>query len=215
MALCAQRVAGLPDAAEFMRSNSLDGRPIVALLAGSRRSEINDNLPDMVALSSRFPNYQFVVAGVPWLDRSVYDAIIGESGVRYVCDKTYELLRSAEAAVVTSGTATLETALLDVPEMVLYRVPWLYEKLKPYVLKIPFVSLVNINLGREAVREIVTCRFDVEAAAEELRSILEGGSRRTKMSADFEELDSIIGTAGASDRFAARMVEELKKMRSE
>ncbi|MBP3482717.1 MAG: lipid-A-disaccharide synthase [Alistipes sp.] len=205
-----QRRATLPTSEEFRRTNGLDSRPIVALLAGSRKSEIRVNLPDMVALSKRFPDRQFVAAGVSWIDRSIYDRIIGDSDVRYVCDKTYELLASAEAAVVTSGTATLETALMNVPETVIYKVPKLYEVLKPYVLKIPFVSLVNINLGREAVHEIVRARFDVDAAEEELRSILMGGSRREKMLADFAELRGIIGDAGASDRFAARMVEYLK-----
>lgn len=205
-----QRRATLPTGEEFRRANRLDSRPIVALLAGSRKSEIRVNLPDMVALSKRFPDRQFVAAGVSWIDRSIYDKIIGDSDVRYVCDKTYELLASAEAAVVTSGTATLETALMNVPETVIYKVPKLYEVLKPYVLKIPFVSLVNINLGREAVHEIVRARFDVDAAEEELRSILTGGSRREKMLADFAELRGIIGDAGASDRFAARMVEYLK-----
>ena len=206
----AQRRATLPTGDEFRRANGLDARPIVALLAGSRKPEVNVNLPDMVALSRRFADRQFVVAGVSWLDRSLYDAIIGDSGVRFVCDKTYELLASAEAAVVTSGTATLETALMNVPETVMYKVPKIYEVLKPYVLKIPYVSLVNINLGREAVHEIVTARFDVDAAEEELRSILTGGDRREKMLADFAELRGIIGEAGASDRFAARMVEDLK-----
>lgn len=208
----AERRSQLPTPEGFREENSLDDKPIVALLAGSRKSEINDNLPNMVALAERFPQYSFVVAGVSWLDRSIYDRIIGHSNVRYVCDRTYELLHVAEAAVVTSGTATLETALLNVPEMVVFKVPYLYEKLMHLVIKIPYVSLVNINLNRECVREMITCRFYIEAAENELRSLLEGGSKRQKMLSDFEELRTIIGEAGASDRFAARMVEELKKM---
>lgn len=205
----AQRAAMLPSREAFCRDNGLDGRPIVALLAGSRRAEIKDNLPGMVALSRRFPSHRFVVAGVSWLERSIYDDILNGSDVAYVCDRTYELLNVAEAAVVTSGTATLETALMNIPEMVVFKVPWLYEKLKPCFLKIPFVSLVNINLGREAVREMVTCRLDLDAAAGELSSILEGGAKRGRMLADFAELRGIIGEAGASDRFAEKMVEEL------
>ncbi len=208
----AQRRPQLPSHEEFAAENGLDSRPIVALLAGSRRSEIEENLPDMVALAKRFPTHQFVVTGVSWLDRGVYDRIIADSPVRYVCDRTYETLNIAEAAVVTSGTATLETALMNIPEMVLYHVPWLYEILRPYVLKIPYVSLVNINLGREAVREIVASRFDADAAAAELRSILAGGSKRAAMLADFEALRSIIGGEGASDRFASDMVESLKSV---
>ncbi len=199
----------MPSREEFLRENGLDERPIVALLAGSRRNEIGENLPDMVALSKRFPEHQFVVTGVSWLDRSAYDRIIGDSGVRYVCDKTYETLHHAEAAVVTSGTATLETALMNIPEMVLYHVPRIYEILRPYVLKVPFISLVNLNLGREAVREVVQAHFDLDAASEELGSILEGGSKRARMLADFDELRTLIGGSGASRRFARDIVETL------
>lgn len=205
-----QRRGSLPSRERFIAENGLDSRPIVALLAGSRKNEIYENLPDMVALSKRFPNYRFVVTGVSWLDKSVYDRIIDGSDVAYVCDKTYETLNVAEAAVVTSGTATLETALMNIPEMVLYHVPKLYEILRPYLLKIPFISLVNINLGYEAVREIVSSRFDIDVAAAELESILEGGSRREKMLADFARLRTIIGGAGASGRFAKDIVEQLK-----
>ena len=116
----------------------------------------------------------------------------------------------ADAAIVCSGTATLETALMRIPEVVLYHVPWLYEKLKPYFLRIPYISLVNINLGREAVRELVKAKLDVDKASEELRSILPGGSERERMLADFEELSTMIGKEGASDRFAEDIVNTLR-----
>ena len=209
----ARRRESFPSAEEFRRENGLDGRPAVALLAGSRRSEIRANLRFMAELAERIPDRQFVVAGVSWIDRAEYDRCTAGTAVRYVFDKTYELLAVAEAAVVTSGTATLETALLDVPEVVVYGVPWIYEKLKPYVLKIPYVSLVNLNLGREAVREIVQCRPSVEYAEAELRAVLEGGAERERMKADFAELRRIIGGDGASERFAARMVEDLKMLK--
>ena len=195
---------------EFRRRNSLDQRPIVALLAGSRRGEIRDNLPLMAALSRKFPERQFVVAGVAWLDRALYEQYTDGSGIRYVCDQTYETLAAAEAAVVTSGTATLETALLGIPEVVVYRTVWWQVWLRPYVLKVPWVSLVNLNLGREAVAEIIQSDFSVDCAERELRAILHGGSKRGKMLADFGELQTIIGGPGASERFAARMVAELK-----
>ena len=209
----ARRRESFPSDGEFRRANGLDGRPVVALLAGSRRSEIRTNLRFMAELAERVPDRQFVVAGVSWIDRAEYERYTAGTAVRYVFDRTYELLNISEAAVVTSGTATLETALLDVPEVVVYGVPWLYEKLKPYVLKIPYVSLVNLNLGREAVREIVQCRPKVEYAEAELRAVLEGGAERGRMKADFAELRSIMGGAGASDRFAARMVDDLKKLK--
>ena len=199
----------LPTPEEFRRRNSLDQRPIVALLAGSRRNEIRDNLPLMAALSRKFPERQFVVAGVAWLDRALYEQYTAGSGIRYVCDQTYETLAAAEAAVVTSGTATLETALLGIPEVVVYRTVWWQVWLRPYVLKVPWVSLVNLNLGHEAVAEIIQSDFSVDRAERELRAILRGGSKRGKMLADFGELKTIIGGPGASERFAARMVAEL------
>ncbi len=205
------RRASLPAPDEFRRRNGLDERPIVALLAGSRRGEIRANLPLMALLSKRFPEHQFVVAGVAWIDRALYEQQMAGSDIRYVCDQTYETLAAAEAAVVTSGTATLETALLGIPEAVVYRTVWWQVWLRPYVLKVPWVSLVNLNLGREAVAELIQSDLSVERAEQELRAIVAGGAKREKMLADFDELRTVIGGPGASERFAARMVEELKK----
>ena len=205
------RRKSLPSREEFVAEHGLDERPIVALLAGSRRGELSDNLPMMADLARQFPGMQFVVAGVPWIDRALYAKAIGDAPVRYLCDCTYELLHSASAAIVTSGTATLETALFGVPEVVVYRTLWINIKLRPYVLKVPYVSLVNLNLGRESVREIIQSGYDTAEAAAELRAILPGGGKRQRMLDDFDELRRIIGGPGASDRFARRMVEELKK----
>lgn len=207
----AERCRKTPSREEFFAENGLDTRPKVALLAGSRVSEIKANLRFMALLAKRFPDREFVVAGVDWIDRNIYEQFTADTPVKFVCGKTYELLMHSEAAVVTSGTATLETALIGVPELVVYGVPWLYEKLKPYVLKIPYVSLVNINLNREAVREMVLYKPSVEEAEGELRKILLGGAERERMLRDFDELRAIIGGEGASDRFAADMVSELKK----
>ena len=204
-----ERKATLPTGEEFRKRNGLDERPIVALVAGSRRSEIRDNLPEMVALSQRFPDRQFVVTGVEWIERELYDKILSGSDVKVVFGQTYETLNVAEAAVVTSGTATLETALMGIPEMVLYHIPKFYEWIRPIILNIAYISLVNINLGRESVREIVVAKVDQDEAERELRSILEGGSKRAKMLADFDELRSIIGEAGASERFAECIVKSI------
>lgn len=195
---------------EFARRNGLDDRPIVALLAGSRRSEIRDNLPDMVALSREFPAYQFVVAGVDWIERSLYERYLSGSDVRIVFDQTYQTLAVAEAALVTSGTATLETALIGTPQIVLFHIMWIYEKLRPIFLKVPFVSLVNLNLERESVREMVCSHFDIADAREELAAILCGGGERRRMLEDYSELRVRMGDEGASGRFARRMVEYLK-----
>ena len=206
----AQYKAQMPSREEFLKECNLDERPIVALLAGSRRSEIKDNLADMVAISRNFPNYQFVVAAVPWIERELYDTILSGTGVKVVCNKTYDTLIYAEAAIVTSGTATLETALIGTPEVVLYHIPKLYEILRPVMLKIPYISLVNINLNRECVREIVVNKIDVVAVSNELRSILKGGFRRATMLAEFAELREMMGGEGSSHRVAQDVVKSLK-----
>ena len=201
----------LPQRNIFLAENNLDKRPIVALLAGSRRSEIKANLPDMVKIARRFPELQFVVTAVGWIERELYEGYISDvENVRYVVDRTQQTLAMAEAAIVTSGTATLETALMGIPEIVIYHVPWLYEKLKPYFLRIPYISLVNINLGREAVRELVCANLDIDYAADELRSILKGGAQRERMLRDFDQLREMIGGEGASDRFAHDIVKSLQ-----
>lgn len=205
------RRAALPTPEAFRKQNGLDDRPIIALLAGSRRGEIRDNLPLMARLSEKFPDRQFVVAGVHWLDRALYEQYMAGSSIRYVCDRTYETLTAAEAAVVTSGTATLETALLGIPEVVVYRTLWFQVKLQPYVLNVPWVSLVNLNLERESVAEIIQSGLDIARPERELRAILQGGEKRARMLADFEELRTIIGGPGASDRFARRIVEFLRR----
>ena len=201
----------LPSPEAYRKQNGLDDRPIIALLAGSRRGEIRDNLPLMARLSEKFPDYQFVVAGVHWLDKSLYEKYMTGSSIRYVCDQTYETLAAAEAAVVTSGTATLETALLGTPEVVVYRTLWFQVKLQPYVLKVPWVSLVNLNVERESVAEIIQSNLDITRAERELRAILRGGKKRARMLSDFEELRAVIGGPGASDRFARRIVEFLRR----
>lgn len=208
-----EKLARIPSREQFLRENGLDGRPIVALLAGSRASEIKNNLPFMVELSGFFPNYQFVVAGVSWLDRSQYDSYLEGTPVRHVCDKTYELLKHSEAAVVTSGTATLETALIGTPEIVCYKSDAFSVLFGRIVIKVRFISLVNLIMDREAVRELIQSDMSMEKASAELKSILQGGDKRDKMLADFEELRAIVGGPGASDRFAARMVEELNSLK--
>lgn len=206
----AERRTTFPSREEYIAECGLDNRPIVALLAGSRISEIKSNLPDMVTLARRFPEYQFVVTAVPWIDKAIYDKYIADSPVRYVNNRTQQTLHHSVAAIVTSGTATLETALMGIPEVVLYHIPWLYEKLRPYFLKIPYISLVNINLQREAVKEIVCAKLNVEMATQTLTDILPNGAERERMLRDFEELSSMMGGDGASARFAKDIVKTLQ-----
>lgn len=208
-----QRRSSLLPREEFIAKNHLDERPIIALLAGSRRSEIGYNLPFMVELSKLYPQYQFVVAGVSWLDRSIYTPYLQGSDVRYICDETYELLAVSEAAVVTSGTATLETALLGVPQIVCYRRDWASMLIGKAFLKIPYVSLVNLVLHREAVRELLQHHMNMKNATAELEAILPGGRKHERMMADYAQLQELIGHKHPSDKFAARMVEFLRKDR--
>ncbi len=197
---------------EFLKSNAeLDNRPIVALLAGSRASEIKAILPIMEGVAKAFPSYQFVIAGVDWLDKELYAKALQTENIKLITSQTYTLVTHAEAAIVTSGTATLETALLGTPEVVLYRIPLLFKWLKPLFLKIPYISLVNINLGRWSVKELLQCNSNPQDAIEALREILITGDQRERMLSDFEELRTIIREEGASDRFAKRIYNLLKR----
>ncbi len=207
----AARVESLPSKEEFIRVNHLDSKPIIALLAGSRLSEIRANLPLMVLVSKEFANHQFVVAGVSWLEKTEYDKFLEGTNIRIVTDQTYELLTSAEAAVVTSGTATLETALLNIPEVVVYRVQRIMQLLAPLILNIPYISLVNINLNRESVKEVIQSSLDEQPTIKALKAIIKGGDDRERMLSDFKELQAIIGESGASERFAVKMVKLLKE----
>ncbi len=204
-----QRCATLPSNEDFVAANSLTGRPIIALLAGSRPSEIRSNLPLMVDTMRSMPNYQGVVAGVNWIDKSLYEGILEGSDIKIIYDETYSLVRSAEAAIVTSGTATLETALLGTPQVVVYRVRAILKLLRPLIIHTRYISLVNINLAREAVREIIQVSLDKSDTLAALQSIVKGGSARQKMLDDYTELTTIIGKAGASNRFAHKMIEIL------
>ncbi len=210
----AARRADIQPREEFFASNGiLDDRPLVALLAGSRRSEIEYNLPFMAALSQRFPGHRFVVAGVDWLDRRLYDRLLEGTGVGFVSGATYPLLAYSEAAVVCSGTATLETALMNVPEVVCYRKDALSVFIGRFLVKIRFISLVNLIMDREVVRELIQQDMTLDNAAEELRALLPGGRKREKMLGDFAELARLVGGSGASERFGARMVSELTAIR--
>lgn len=206
----AQTLSEVPTKEQFARENGLDERPIVALLAGSRKNEIKKNLAFMVALSKAHPEWQFVVAGVSWLDGKLYEQFLEGSDVKFVKDKTYALLKYSEAAVVCSGTATLETALIGTPEVVCYRMDEFSYRVARAFVKIGFISLVNIIMEREVVRELIQHDMTVANASEELRAIVASGTKHSKMMADYAALQEIVGGAGASDRFAARMVELLK-----
>ncbi len=190
--------------------NPIPGKPIVALLPGSRKQEITAMLPVMLAASRQFPDYQFVVATVSNLPTELYDAMLTDyPAVTRVNDDAYGLLNRATAALVTSGTATLETALFSVPQVVLYKTPrWWYE-IGKRVLAVPFLSLVNLIAGHEVVRELI---HDCTPArvADELQLVLPGGFRREAVLHDYALVQQRVGGPGASGRAGKRMVELLK-----
>ena len=195
---------------EFQLRNKLDNRPIIALLAGSRKQEIKDNLSRMTEASKDFPQYQFVVAGAPGIDPEFYQQFIGKD-TKILFGQTYPLLTHATAALVTSGTATLETALFKVPQVVCYYTAAgkLVSFLRRHILKVQYISLVNLISGNEAVTELVADGMTVTNLKAELKQILPDGNKRSKMLSDYEQLIQALGTAGASQRAAEIIISSL------
>lgn len=194
------------------RLNLESSRPIIALLAGSRKQEIKDNLSRMMEASRSFPQYQFVIAGAPGIDPEFYNHYLSD-GAKIVFGETYRLLRHSEAALVTSGTATLETALFRVPQVVCYYTAAgkLVSFLRRHILKVKYISLVNLVSGSEVVTELVADGMTVDNIRRELSVIIEGGSRRIQMLSGYDRMIQILGTPGASERAAKLMVKYLKK----
>ena len=187
----------------FLRRNSLgERREIIALLPGSRRQEVKRTLPVMIKMASHFPNYQFVVAGVSSLDRSLYKDIMGQSDVFYVENQTYELLQNSSAALVTSGTATLETALFSIPEVVCYKATDFSYRLAKWMIKVRFISLVNLIMDREVVKELIQGDLNEDNLVKELDQLLHNGKRQRRMLEDYEELKDKLGNVGASEKAA-------------
>lgn len=185
---------------EFKLRHNLSEKPIIALLAGSRRQEIKDNLPAMIAAAARYPDYQAVLAGAPGIPREYYNRFIAGSNVAIVDNDTYALLANARAAVVTSGTATLETALLRVPQVVCYEtpLPHVIAFLRRHVLKVKYISLVNLIDDSEVVRELVADTFSAGNIAAELARILPDGDYRERMLDGYERIIRRIGSDSPS-----------------
>lgn len=183
----------------FLEKNALPNKPIIALLAGSRKQEIKDNLPDMIRAASSFPAYQLVLAGAPGIDSTYYKKYVGDADVRIVFEQTYPLLCHAEAALVTSGTATLETALFRVPQAVCYHTPMgkIIAFLKRHVLKVKYISLVNLIAGQEIVRELVADTMTVAQMQSELHRLLTDKAYRLRMLAGYDEVRAHLGKNGA------------------
>jgi len=206
------RIGSFTGKDEIRKSLDLDERPVIALLAGSRKNEVAQVLPAMLKMVKYFPDYQFVLAGVKNLPEELYLNIIRELPVKLLLDKTYEVLYISEAALVTSGTATLETALFNVPQVVCFRGDFFSIIIAWIVIKVEYISLVNLILGYEAVKELIQYSLNERNLYGELEAILTGGSKREHMLEDYKKIREILGTAGASERIAADMVEELGRV---
>lgn len=203
---------------EFCRENNLDSRkPIIALLAGSRLQEIKDNLPAMIEVAERFEDYQMVLAGAPSIEDEYYDKFLEGTPVRVVKNKTYQLLSHTTAALVTSGTATLETALFNVPQVVCYETPLpkLIRFAFNHVLKVDYISLVNLVANKEVVPEMFADKFTIDGIANELYKIMPGQPARERMLAEYREVLRELGSKVAPDEAASIMVDLLRKHRAE
>lgn len=203
---------------EFCRENNLDSRkPIVALLAGSRLQEIKDNLPAMIEVAERFEDYQMVLAGAPSIEDEYYDKFLEGTPVRVVKNKTYQLLSHTTAALVTSGTATLETALFNVPQVVCYETPLpkLIRFAFNHVLKVDYISLVNLVANKEVVPEMFADKFTIDGIANELYKIMPGQPARERMLAEYQEVLRELGSKVAPDEAASIMIDLLRKHRAE
>ena len=198
---------------EFVTSNSLSEKPIVALLAGSRKQEIKDNLPMMLEAAKPFVDkYQLVLAGAPGIDPAYYQKYVGNDvPVKIIFGQTYRLLQQVKAALVTSGTATLETALFRVPQAVCYYTPVgkLIAFLRRHILKVKYISLVNLVANKEVVRELVADTMTVANVRSELDALLNDEQYRGQMLKEYDRMIKILGPAGASHQAASKIIELL------
>lgn len=186
-----------------------DGRKIIAVLPGSRKQEIRTMLPEMMKVVKEFPEYRFVIAGAPSQPEAFYKDILGSSGIEIVFGQTYPLLKNSHAAVVTSGTATLETALHDVPEVVCYKGSMISYYIAKQLVKVKYISLVNLIMDKEIVRELIQDEMNARLITEELRKLL--GEGREQMMQQYAELKTKLGGKGASARTAEHIKNYLAK----
>ena len=189
------------DETAFRQTHKLNEKPIIALLPGSRKQEINKMLTEMLSVVKTFSDYQFVIAGAPSQDPEFYSSFIADENVYFVENCTYDLLSVSHAALVTSGTATLETALFKVPEVVCYKSSWISYQIGRQLVKLKFISLVNLILNKEVVTELIQGDFNSKRITKELSSILEGPVREAQFEA-YHELETKLRGSGASQNVA-------------
>ncbi len=195
---------------QFKAHHNLGLKPIVALLPGSRRQELNKVLPEMLAVAERFPEYQFVIAGAPAFKAEDYNSYFMGKTFPVIFNNTYSLLTSSRAALVTSGTATLETALLKIPQVVLYKGNSISVAIARMLVKIKFISLVNLIMDEEVVKELIQEDCNPSKISEELDLVLHDALYRTKMLINYDELGEKVGDSGASARTAKLMIGYLR-----
>ncbi|WP_228850556.1 lipid-A-disaccharide synthase [Aegicerativicinus sediminis] len=194
---------------EFRSKNNLNSRPIIALLPGSRKQEIKKMLKVMLKVADDFPAYQFIIAGAPGQEPEFYDRFLENHEVKIIFNQTYDLLSMSYAALVTSGTATLETALFKIPEVVCYKGNWLSYQIGKRLVKLNFISLVNLIMDKEVVTELIQHDFNEKRLKQELRNILDGANRE-EMFIEYFELEMKLGGKGASDKTAKLILESIE-----
>lgn len=193
---------------DFISEHGLDDKPIIALLPGSRKQEITKMLEVMLSVVPHFPSYQFVIAGAPGQDSSFYDQFLDGKNVRLISNRTYDLLEHATAALVTSGTATLETALFKVPEVVCYRGSWISYQIARRIITLKYISLVNLIMDAPVVTELIQGELTAENLRQELSKLLEP-AYRDKLLAQYDELETKLGGNGASEKTARLIFKSL------
>ena len=194
----------------FKRENGLDERPIIALLPGSRKQEIAKMLSVMLSVVGSYHQYQFVIAGAPSQEYDFYKQFIKEENVHFVTGKTYDLLSHAHAALVTSGTATLETALFNVPEVVCYRGNWISYQIAKRVISLKYISLVNLIMDAPIVTELIQGELNTKNLKTELEKLL-NPEHRSQLLKDYKILREKLGNEGASERTASLIVSSMMK----
>lgn len=196
----------------FARQNKLDPKKeIIALLPGSRKQEVSRMLKVMLSVMDKFPDYQFVIGCAPSLTDDFYRSLIGNANVHLVFNKTYQLLQVASAALVTSGTATLETALFYVPEVVCYKGNPISYIIAKNLIKVKYISLVNLIMNKPVLKELIQNDLTSENISEELKQLLTDHKRQRQLLEDYEELRCVLGNAGASNNAVTIIVNDLKQ----
>ncbi len=197
---------------QFRAAHQLDERPIIALLPGSRKQEIRLKLPIMLEAASRFPEHQVLVAAAPGQEASFYEEVAAGKAMKTISNKTYDLLRNAEAAMVTSGTATLETALLNCPELVAYKGSAISYAIGRRLVKVKYISLVNLILDKLLVREFIQGECNPSTLAKEMDQLLHNQTYRTQLHTGYNALRNALGGPGASARAASMLSNFLKAL---